>query len=69
MEKKTKNKTFEPVDGDADEDVGGEEESENPKEGQNPAKGVARRPHHRRRPPYLQRHQQERHLGGKNHKN
>ena len=50
------------VDGDADEDVAGEEEAEDPEEGQDPAEGVSGEPHYRRGPGDLQRHHQERHL-------
>ena len=53
---------FSPVERDADEDVAREEEAEDLEEGEDPAEDVARRPHHRRRPPDLQRHHQERHL-------
>ena len=56
-----------PVDGDADEDVAGEEKSEDSEEGKNPAEHVAGQPHHRRGPSNFERHHHERHL--KNKKN
>ena len=51
-----------PVDGDADDDVAWEEESEDAEEGADAAEEVAPAPRHRRVPTDLQRHHQERHL-------
>ena len=51
-----------PVDGDADDDVAGEEESEDAEEGADAAEEVAPVPRHGRVPTDLQRHHQERHL-------
>ena len=53
---------FLPVEGNADEDVAGEEEAEDPEEGEHPAEQVPRRPHHRGSPADLQRHHQESYL-------
>ena len=51
-----------PINGDADENVGGQEEAKDPEECHDPAKRVARHPHDRRGPGDLQRHHHERHL-------
>ena len=51
-----------PVDGDAHDDVAGEEEAEDAEEGADAAEEVSAVPRHRRVPADLERHHEERHL-------
>ena len=55
-----------PVNGDADDDVAGEEEAEDPDEGAESTHQVSGPPRHRHGPSDLQRHHQKCHLIKKN---